>query len=95
MSLRQREKPNGINTFPIVSKTSNVQNSQIHIVPVKLDSQPKVRYTAGSILFNKDVFTLQVSMRDGRFSLRAIDLSVQVTEARYGRIGQFQQSADV
>lgn len=34
-------------------------------------------------------------MRDGRFALRAVDLSVQMAQARYRRVGQFQQSFDV
>lgn len=66
-----------------------------YVVPVELDSQSKVRYTTESVLFYQDVFTLQVSVCDGRFALCAVDLGVQVTEARYGRVGQLQQSLDV
>lgn len=72
-----------------------VQWSKIYAVPVKFDRQSKVCYTAGSVLFYQDVFTLQVSVCNGWFALCAIDLSVQVTEARYGGVGQFQQSLDV
>lgn len=59
----------------------SVQKSKMYVVPVKLDSQSEVCYTAGSVLFYQDVFTLQVSVCDGWFALCAVDLSVQVTEA--------------
>lgn len=65
------------------------------LVPVDLDGQSEVSDTTGPVSFHQDVFTLQVSVCDGRFALRAVDLGVQVTKARYGRVGQFQQRLDV
>lgn len=73
----------------------SLQTSKTCVVPVKLDRQAEVCNTAESVLFYQDVFTLQVSVCNGRFALCAVDLCVQVTEARYGRVGQFQQSLDV
>lgn len=50
-------------------------------VPIKLDSQTEVCNTAGSILFNQDVFALQVSVCNSWFALCAVDLSVEMTKA--------------
>lgn len=49
--------------------------------PIKFDSKSQICYAAGAVLFDQDVFALQVSVRDGRFALRAVDLSVQMTQA--------------
>lgn len=72
-----------------------VQRSKTYVAPVKFDSKSEVCYTAGSVLFYQDVFALQVSVCDGWFALSAVDLSVQMTEAWYGGVGQFQQSFDI
>lgn len=63
--------------------------------PVELDRQPQVCYAAEPVLFHQDVFALQVSVRDGRFALRAVDFRVQMAQARYGGVGQFEQGLDI
>lgn len=63
--------------------------------PVKLDRQSQVCYATEPVLFHQDVFALQVSVRDGRFALRAVDLRVQMAQARYGGVGQFEQGLDI
>lgn len=49
--------------------------------PIKFDSKSQICYAAGTVLFDQDVFALQVPMRDGWFALRAVDLSVQMAQA--------------
>ncbi len=56
--------------------------------PVVFHSQAQISDATGAILLYEDVFALQVSVSDGRFALRAVDLCVEVAQAAGGRIGQ-------
>lgn len=60
--------------------------------PVVFHSQAQISDAAGAILLYEEVFALQVSVSDGRFALRAVDLCVEVAQAAGCRIGQPQQS---
>ncbi len=53
-----------------------------------IHSQAQISDATGAILLHEDVFALQVSVSDGRFALRAVDLCVEVAQAAGGRIGQ-------
>ncbi len=57
-------------------------------LPVVFHSQAQISDATGAILLHEDVFALQVSVSDGRFALRAVDLCVEVAQAAGGRIGQ-------
>ena len=61
------------------------------IVPVELDGEAEVGDAAGAVLLDQDVLALQVSVGDGWFALRAVNLGVQVTEATGRRERQPQQ----
>lgn len=60
--------------------------------PVVFHSQAQISNATGTILLYEDVFALQVSVSDGRFALRTIDLCVEVAQAAGCGIGQPQQS---
>lgn len=45
-------------------------------VPVELDGQAEVGDAACAIFLHQDVLAFQVSVGDGRFALRAVDLCV-------------------
>ncbi len=63
--------------------------------PVEFDSKPEVSDATGAVFLYEDVLALQVSVSDGWFSLRAVDLRVQVTQATGCRVGQFEQGVCV
>lgn len=54
------------------------------MTPVELDGEAEVSDAAGAILLDQDVLALQVSVGDGGFALRPVDLRVQVAEAAGG-----------
>lgn len=56
--------------------------------PNKLDSQSKVSYAAGPVSFHQYVLTLQVPVSNGRLSLGAKDLGVEVRKPRHGGVSQ-------
>lgn len=59
--------------------------------PVEFHSKPEVSDATGAVFLYEDVFALQVSVSDGWFSLRAVDLCMQVTQATGCRVGQSEQ----
>ena len=64
-------------------------------LPVELDRQAQVGDAAGAVPLHQDVLALQVAVGDGGLALRAVDLRVQVAEARDGGVGQLEQRAHV
>lgn len=65
------------------------------VLPDEFDGEPQIGNAAGAVFLHQDVFALQVSVCDGRFSLRARDLRVQVAQTRDGRVRQPQQGQGV
>lgn len=64
-------------------------------LPVELDGEAQVGDAAGAVLLHQDVLALQVSVSDGRFPLRAVNLRVQVAQAARRRERQPQQRRHV
>lgn len=64
-------------------------------VPVVFNSQTQISDAACSVLLDKDVLALQVSVSDGWFALCAVDLGVEMAQTTRCRISQLQQSLSV
>lgn len=63
--------------------------------PVEFDSEAQVSNTTAPIFLDEDVFALQVTMGNGRLSLGAINLCVQVAQAAGSRVSQLEQRSGV
>lgn len=93
MSLRQRKREYNQSGAEVTVQHPDI-TTKIN-TPVELDGEAEVSDAAGPVLLDQDVLTLQVSVGDGRFPLRAVDLGVQVAEAAGGRVGESQQGLRV
>lgn len=87
-----------------MSETTNIHthtHTRVHIqrgcagVPVVFNSQTQISDAASAVLLDEDVLALQVSVSDGWFALRTIDLSMEVAQTTCCRVGQLQQSLSV